>query len=158
MKNYIGTKQLLAKPMTLGEYNKYRGWDLPTDEDGNKKGYLVEYVDSTDANHPDHKGYISWSPVEAFEKAYRTTDGLTFGLAIEALKQGKKVARKGWNGKGMWLRYINPYHNTQYSIAELSDIEGTLMPYIAMKTVDNGLIPWLANQTDIIIEDWIIVE
>ena len=103
MQKYIGTKQVLAKPMNRQEYNEYRDWDLPANEDGKEEGYLVEYVDSPNANHPKHKNYISWSPKDVFEKAYRLINNLTFGQAIEALKQGKRVARKGWNGKGMFV-------------------------------------------------------
>lgn len=66
---YIGCKQILAKPMSLGEYKGYRGWDMGKDEDTSKEGYLVEYADSN-SNHPDHEGYISWSPKEVFDKAY----------------------------------------------------------------------------------------
>lgn len=76
---------------------------------------------------------------------------MNFGQAIEALKKGKKVAREGWNGKGMWLRLIIP---------EKSDIDMGLenLPYIEMKTADNKLVPWLASQTDMLSEDWTIVE
>lgn len=75
---------------------------------------------------------------------------MNFGKAIEALKKGKKVARKGWNGKGMWLRLIIP---------EKCDIDIGLenLPYIEMKTADNKLVPWLASQTDMLAEDWAIV-
>lgn len=60
MKKYVGIKMLEAEVMTLGEYNKYRGWDIPKNEDPDKEGYLVKYPD----------GYLSWSPKEQFEKAY----------------------------------------------------------------------------------------
>ncbi len=59
MKKYIEIKQIEAKPMNLGEYNKYRGWTIPEDEDPLREGYLVKY--SSD--------YESWSPIEAFEEA-----------------------------------------------------------------------------------------
>lgn len=75
MENYIGVKQIKARPMNRLEYNDYRGWDLPSDENGADEGYLVEYPDS-DSNHPDHAGYISWSPKEVFEAAYFHIDGL----------------------------------------------------------------------------------
>lgn len=74
MKHYVGTKQILAKPMTRQEYNDYRGWTLPDDEDGNDTGFLVEYIDGGAANHPDHKCYISWSPKDVFDKAYKQHD------------------------------------------------------------------------------------
>ena len=91
MKQYIGTKIIQAEPMNRGEYNNYRGWQIPNNENPEDEGYLVKYED----------GYESWSPKEVFEKAYRESYGLTFGIALELLKKGEKVARLGWNGKGM---------------------------------------------------------
>ena len=69
MHTYIGTKMVLATPMTRGEYNDYRGWILPLNEDGNAEGYLVEYLDGP-MNHDDHDGYISWSPKKLFDEFY----------------------------------------------------------------------------------------
>lgn len=60
MKTYIGVKIIDATPMNLGEYNKYRGWKIPDDEDPEREGYLVKYPDD----------YKSWSPKEVFEEAY----------------------------------------------------------------------------------------
>ena len=54
---YIGTKVIGASPMTLGDYNTYRGWDIPVDEDPSTPGYLVEYTDGGKPNHPEHDGY-----------------------------------------------------------------------------------------------------
>jgi len=73
MENFTGTKNILGLAMTLGEYNKYRGWKLPATEDPDKEGYLVEYepVKGEEPNHKAHKGYISWSPKQAFENSYR---------------------------------------------------------------------------------------
>lgn len=57
--------------MTRASYNAMRGnWTLPTDEDGNDEGYLVEYLDGGKPNHPDFAGYISWSPKAQFDAAY----------------------------------------------------------------------------------------
>ena len=61
MQKYIGTKEIKAAPMSRGEYNKLRGWEIPAEENPNDEGYLVEYVDSK-KNHPNFDGYISWSP------------------------------------------------------------------------------------------------
>lgn len=71
MEKFIGTKVVKAKPMTRQEYNDLRNWTLPEDENGADEGYLVEYVDGGKANHPDFNGYISWSPKDVFERAYR---------------------------------------------------------------------------------------
>ncbi len=70
---FVGTKSVSAAPMTRQEYNDYRGWELPADEShlANEQGFLVEYVDGGRANHPDHEGYISWSPADVFERSYK---------------------------------------------------------------------------------------
>ncbi len=71
---YVGTKTVAASPMTRGEYNAYRGWDLPAYEDGSEQGYLVEYTDGGKSNHKNHAGYISWSPKDVFEKSYNKVE------------------------------------------------------------------------------------
>jgi hypothetical protein len=90
---YIGVKRIQGWPMTRAAYNYYRGWPLPENEDGADNGYLVEYLDGGKANDPRHTGYISWSPDEQFLAAYRRCDAMPFGLALEALKRGDRVAR-----------------------------------------------------------------
>lgn len=67
MKKYIGTKMLEAKQMTRGEYNKYRGWTIPENENPDDEGYLVKYSD----------GYESWSPKKQFEESYRLCSNMT---------------------------------------------------------------------------------
>lgn len=161
MKPYIGTKAINAKPMTRLEYNTLRGWILPADEHGADEGYLVEYTDGGTPNTPDYLGYISWSPKAQFEAAYRETPGLTFGLAVDALKKGLKVARAGWNGKGMFL-FLVQGSTFQVNRAPLLGIypEGTVInycPHIDMKTADDKIVPWLASQTDVLAEDWSVV-
>lgn len=83
MKLYIGTKQLKARPMTRGEYNDYRGLAISPDDDASDEGYLVEYLDGGKPNHPDHSGYISWSPKDVFERAYRSSETFLDRLMIE---------------------------------------------------------------------------
>ena len=68
---YEGTKRLKADPMTRGQYNEYRGWAIPAGEDPKDAGYLVEYEDGGKANDSRHVGYISWSPVDDFERTYK---------------------------------------------------------------------------------------
>ena len=155
MQAYIGTKVINAKVMNLGDYNKERGWNIPEDEDPAKEGYIVRYPD----------GYISWSPKEQFEESYRVTTGLNFGLALEALKKGIKVARKGWNGKGMWLMRVPgtpgkvPFMmGTPYRDAGLdrpTQIDAHIDMYTAQGTMQPG---WLASQADMDADDWTIVE
>ena len=69
-KTYIGTKVVHATPMNRREYNYFRGWDLPANENGADEGYLVEYADGGAGNVPGVTGYVSWSPKAVFEKAY----------------------------------------------------------------------------------------
>ena len=167
-KTYIGTKIIRALPMARQEYNDYRGWELPANEDGDDEGYLVEYVDGGKANDPRHDGYISWSPSDVFKRAYRSVEGMTFGLAIEALKAGKKVARAGWNGKGMWLILVAGTPNaalregTPYREA-LGRESCEILPHIDMWTTNaegrRAMLPgWLASQTDMLAEDWAVVD
>ena len=159
---YIGTKIINAEPMTRAAYNVFRGWELPADENGDDEGYLVEYLDGGKPNTTTHAGYVSWSPKEQFDNAYRKTSGMSFGLAVEAVKKGKKIARAGWNGKGMFL-FLVPGSTFKVNRAPLLGIypEGTEINYhahIDMKTADGTIVPWLASQTDVLADDWIVVE
>ena len=70
MERYIGVKEIKARPMNRKEYNDYRGWICPANENGADEGMLVEYLDAGQQNHEDHEGYISWSPKDVFSKAY----------------------------------------------------------------------------------------
>ena len=83
MNKYIGTKELLAKPMTRREYNDYRGRELPSDENPNDEGYLVEYLNGGKPNDARHEGYISWSPVDVFNNAYKPADTFLDRLKLE---------------------------------------------------------------------------
>lgn len=161
MGTFIGTKIIKAGAMTRLAYNEYRGWPLPADENGDDEGFLVEYIDGGKSNHPDHQGYISWSPADVFERAYRPVYGLTFGQALEALKLGEKVARQGWNGKDMFL-FLVPGSTFTVTRAPLLGIypEGTSInyrPHIEMKTADGEVVPWVASQSDILVDDWFIL-
>ena len=81
----------------------------------------------------------------------------SFGEAIKYIKRGMKVARKGWNGKGMFLEYVDPYMNRQFQLIETNPA-GTFLPWIGIKTADNGFVPWIASQTDMLAEDWVFYE
>ena len=158
------TKAVNAKPMTRQEYNDFRGWQLPENENGADEGYLVEYQDG-EPDTAEYQSYVSWSPKEQFENSYQYPSvGMSFGHAVELLKGGHRVARAGWNGKGMFLYYVpeNKYpasrneHGTM--IGMFKDDMVPYGAYIAMKTAQNNVVPWLASQTDVLAEDWQIVE
>lgn len=86
---------------------------------------------------------------------------MDFGDAVRALKQGKRVARSGWNGKGMFL-FLVPGSVFKVNRPPLLGIyeEGTEIRYHAhvdMKTAQGDVVPWLASQTDVLSEDWEVV-
>lgn len=95
MKNYIGTKEIKAMPMSRGDYNALRGWKTPEDENPEDEGFLVEYLDSPNKNHPDYENYISWSPKDVFEKSYKSSDSFLDRLKIEADELEKKYFKLG---------------------------------------------------------------
>lgn len=70
-------------------------------------------------------------------------DKFDYGVALDLLKDGGRVARSGWNGKGMWIALQRPAAGSKMTL-----------PYIYMSTVTGDLVPWLASQTDMLAEDW----
>lgn len=134
--DYYGTKRVTA-------------WQQSVD---GSEGYAVKYED----------GYNSWSPKDVFEAAYQPITAMSFGHALAALKAGDKVCRAGWNGKGMFL-FLVAGSTFKVNRPPLMGIypEGTEINYhahIDMKTADNQVVPWLASQTDMLADDWMIVE
>lgn len=123
-------------------------------------GYFVVYED----------GYESFSPAKAFEEGYSIISASVlnnFGVAIEALKQGKRVARAGWNGKGMYLwllpaATIDAAWCREAHLKEVAEANGgqiDALGSIRMLTADRKVLTgWLASQTDILAEDWEIMD
>lgn len=112
------------------------------------------------------EGLIATAVIYGAHEVWGDLQELTFGQAVQALKAGKKVARKGWNGKGMFL-WLKPAATVKAewckdpmlkNLAEANggEIEalGTICMFTAQKQILSG---WLASQTDILSEDWIVV-
>jgi len=189
MSKYIGVKVLeKAVLMTKKMYCDIRGWDVPTDEDPEELVYLVEYEDGKD-NKPNvegYRGYVSMSPKKVFENAYRKIDAMTFGLATETAKKGYGIARRGWNGSGMFA-FIEPEYQT--TVRDILDWEielgtGVLrkfyVPQFAhtkseedagkgpgsvevtyrttwkLRTADGSIATWAPSGSDSLAEDWYI--
>ena len=164
-KPFIGIKMVKAVPMTLGAYNKFRGWDMPENEEPKNKGFLIMYPGET---QPDGKDYISWSPEMPFQHGYMPTTKMDFSAALTCLKAGMKVARKGWNGKRMWIMMVpgtenaslkkgTPYHkalNTKNTGQSHVSIGAHIDMYTAQGIMQPG---WLASQNDMFAEDWMVV-
>ena len=165
MQKYIGTKIIEAEPANRyelhsgGHITKKCSEEWTKDEAeilkqpfNVKAGYAVRYAD----------GYESWSPKDVFNEAYRPTDCMNFGLAIEAAKKGAKITRRGWNGKGMFLYYVPegryPARTDAAKSIATEDGKVDYGAYIAMKTAQGNVVPWLASQTDILADDWEVVE
>lgn len=73
-----------------------------------------------------------------------TTGEFDFGMALDSLRDGRRVARKGWNGKGQWIALQRPDEHSKMSL-----------PYLYIRTVSGDLVPWLASQTDLLAQDWV---
>ncbi len=81
-----------------------------------------------------------------------------FSQALDALKEGKRIQRVGWNGKGMFLFLVNGSNFTVNREPLLSIMgagtEVTYRPHIDMKDAEGKIVPWLASQTDLLANDW----
>jgi hypothetical protein len=127
-------------------------------------------------------GYLSHSPRMVFEAGYspiRPAEhrksyegggrGLTFGQALEQLKDGDRIAREGWNGKGMWLALSGPLQGREIAFenfwstpcsefARLNGGSATVLPCINMKTATGEIqMGWVASQADMLADDWMVV-
>ncbi len=126
-------------------------------------GYLIYYAD----------GYVSWSPPKPFEDSYLRVPPMTgakkwdeeaegtFGLALAGLKRGERWARTGWNGKDMWVFLVNGsrFEVNREPLNIFYD-EGTQIdyrPHLDMKTADGNIVPWVATQSDLLMDDWLRV-
>ena len=85
---------------------------------------------------------------------------MDFSEALKSIKEGKQVARKGWNGKDMFIYYVpaNTYKAQTDVARKTFGDDVPYLAYIAMKTVDGSVVPWLASQTDLLADDWCELE
>ena len=153
-KKYIRCHIVKATPMTRGEYNAHRGWEMPANENAADEGYHVVYPD----------GYESWCPKAQFEAAGRPIDGMTFGLAIDACRyMGAKIQRKNWNGVGQFVRYesVLGFDDGDNHEGKGPNITSScfVFHFVNRKTGETGIqVGWLASQADMAADDWVIVE
>ena len=165
MKKYIGTKQIEAEPMTMGEaYERglLQAGRVPSESEKSNAGYHVKYQD----------GYESWSPAEPFEKAYRESGAMPFGMAIELLHQGKSIRRKGWNGKGLFVIKQVPARIESNIIPKMQSLPQSakdlilagkgFIDYTSQCLIYNENTgradSWVPSISDVFAEDWEIVE
>lgn len=160
MKQYIGTKIIQAEPAkrfwmpdgskviaSLYEVMDHR---IAQEAASCEEGFKVRYPD----------GYESFSPAKVFEEAYRQTDNMNFGLALEAAKKGLRITRAGWNGKGMYVFLADVQElDTNADLSEFQDQAVEISEVLVLRTAQKSLQPgWLATQSDMLADDWFIVE
>lgn len=98
-----------------------------------------------------------------FGQAAEVSLPVGFSIALMAVKLGKRAHRTGWNGKGMYIYMVNegrypPTTEAGKAIAERqSDGLVPYRPYVAMFTVDGDVVPWVVSQTDLLADDWLIM-
>ncbi|MDR2020672.1 MAG: DUF2829 domain-containing protein [Treponema sp.] len=135
MQKYIGVKIVQAEPES---------------KDG-KEGFKVRY----------EEGYESWCPKDVFLKHNRPTEAMPFSFAIEAAKQGKKITRKGWNGKNQYVFLIPDYVFKREEIPALKDDPREEVTFwgcfCIMTSIGKVQMGWLATQSDMQAADWEIV-
>ena len=150
---YITNKVVEVEEMSRLEYVLSRGWKLPEDEYDLKdeRVYKVLYLD----------GYTSMCPKDKFLEDARKLNNLDFGLALILIKRGFKLARKGWNGKGMFIYLVTGgnYPVQMGAVKEYADEQGTVKynPYMAIKNVDNSMSTWVPSVNDCLAEDWQVI-
>lgn len=135
MQKYIGTKTINAKPMTRKEYNDLRGWSVPKDENPADEGYLVEYIDGGQANHPDYSGYLSWSPKEVFERAYQSQPVISEYSADDVVTEDMIKAR-GLSARRVSLDELHDSIKSVEIVRHRSE-SGSILRF-AILSLDNG--------------------
>ena len=146
LRRYIGVKIVEAWPE-----------DKVCDGDNvSSAGYAVKYSD----------GFQSWCPKQQFEEANRPCDAMPFGHAIEAMKQGLRVARAGWNGKGMFAVISEGYlleaekffnKDLQKHAVKLGGFMKVRDCFL-LKTAQDDAAYWSPSTSDCLADDWQIVE
>lgn len=160
---YIRLDVVDAEPTTRGEYYNSQGLRIPEEEDPFERGYAVYYRKGEPCEQ------VSWRSKAEFDSVSRQMNGMTFGMALEAMKRGRRAARMGWNGRGMWLSIpladgpkdvpasdVCGRQNEAYARRNGGKVK--VMPYITMKSADGSVVVgWLASQTDMLAEDWYLI-
>lgn len=144
MKKFIGTKIIKAeksrKPFSVKQLEAMKPGD---DTPEMPMGYAVMYSDTNGVFGDDP--YISWSPTDVFEAAYRQCDAMTFGLAIEAMKMRKKVKLPKW-GDDVFISIQTPDENSKMTA-----------PYFYV-TSRFGRVPWIPTMIEMFSEEWQIID
>ena len=135
MEQYIGTKIIEAAPAIRKGGKVYDlTWPIPKSMESGELGYRVRYPD----------GYESWSPKDVFEEAYRPTEGVNFGLALEAMKKGMGARLPHWK-PDVVIRAQYPDEHSKMTA-----------PYLYVES-RFGRVPWKETMIELFSDDWVIV-
>lgn len=173
-KNYIRKEIIAATPVKLVNGNVWPE-GLPLPEVPNIEEPVKEIGPGVNVYVTQIQDGFVWSdggawPIavtkERFEEmGFRVADNMSFGDALEAVKQGKRIARRGWNGKNMSVAYQKGYPDgipCNENTAKAWGMEvGELFkcrPYLQLRCADGSFQMWTASQSDILADDWYIVE
>jgi len=136
MQKYIGVKIIEAEPMTKERFEAYKTkTDVMDARAMGTAGYKVVYPD----------GYESWSPKDVFEEAYRPTDGMTFGLALEAAKKGMGMRLPQWQTDVVIMAQYPDEHSKMTA------------PYLYVES-RFGRVPWKETMIELFAENWVVVD
>ena len=151
---YVRVNFVDATPMNFGEFKVA----YPTSGGANQQrpdddpGYVIFYR----KGQPNE--YVSWCPKAEFDAVSRRADGMTFGMAIEALKRGKKVARFGWNGKRQYLSLGTEFTYVDCNGRQNAEHVTSGRAAIVFHGTIGEQVGWLTSQADMLSEDWIVLE
>ncbi len=144
----------------VGVYNQDNQFAAPFMLEDSLLNEEVEILDSEPAwSTEDRAAYAVWISSPEYKEQTKFT--LSFGEAVDLMKQGLRVARVGWNGKGMFLYYVPEGKYPARMDAIKGVFEDDMVPYgayIAMKTAQGNVVPWLASQSDMLSEDYVLVQ
>ena len=151
MQKYIGTKLIEAEKairyfMPGGQIVTVADSEEITEETHQALGECAAAERGYKVRYPD--GYMSWSPKNVFEEAYMPCTAMNFGLAIEAAKMGRRIARRGWNGKNQYVELaqrisyvnangdaVNAEHDAMGNKALIDDLKAIKYSTIVLTTV-----------------------
>lgn len=160
---YIGFDIVDAEPMKLGDYCKFQGLEIPEKKCLKKDGYIIYH----------RKGkpyeYVTWRPKAEFDDEWCELHGMTFGMALEAMRCGCRAARMDWNGKDMWLSIPLAEERKRIKRRKLGGRKNEACaqrrggkvkesPYITMKAANGWTaVGWVPTQADMLAEDWYVI-
>lgn len=165
LKMYIGTKVVEARPMYEIDAESIGYARKNSDHHEYREGYHVRYL------NPDDPTCDTWFPKDVFEKAYSEVGTVNFGDAIDLLKAGLAVRRKGWNGKGLFIAKQVPSHITGDIIPNMQSLPQSVKDILMSRenphidytnqmliiNPDGRADSWVPSSNDIFANDWEVV-